>query len=268
MSNKSFQISVVIPTYNRQELLFRAIDSVLCQSYAAIEVIVVDDGSSDSTVVDFENSNYPENVRLISTGGRKGACYARNLGVQNATGDFVAFQDSDDIWFPNKLRRQVEALCAKSAEFCFSSFIRLQAGHPPIIYPNNVYKAGDNIVLVGGDSSLIDFGQLYKNKVSTQTLLVDRDAFLSIGGFDENLPRFQDWDIAIRLFQKYDGLFLEEPLAVAYVQSDSITKNYHSGVLARKAILRKYISIYKKNPFTYLRFLLSYYIRVIVGLIK
>src|SRR5262245_47622214 len=101
-------VSVIIPTYNCAPYLSEAIDSVLLQAGVNMEIIVADDGSTDNTKEVLEK--YGTRITYISQVPRRGASAARNLGIQHASGEFIAFQDADDIWFPKKLSTQLDAL--------------------------------------------------------------------------------------------------------------------------------------------------------------
>ncbi len=107
-------ISVIIPAYNREETIISCVESVRKQSYNNIEIIIVDDGSTDETWKLFVN--YPDKrVKYYKYNENKGACYARNYGVSLSSGLYIAFQDSDDIWFQNKLELEIDSLKKGSA---------------------------------------------------------------------------------------------------------------------------------------------------------
>ena len=120
MSLISPRVSVIIPTYNRAHLIGRAIQSVLAQTYQDFEVIVVDDGSTDNTeevVLNFGS----EKMRYIRHGTNRGVAAARNTGIRNARGEYIAFQDSDDEWYPNRLESISEIMeDRKDIDFIFS----------------------------------------------------------------------------------------------------------------------------------------------------
>jgi glycosyltransferase involved in cell wall biosynthesis len=101
-------VSVVIPTFNRKDLVLRALKSVAQQSYSAIEVIVVDDASTDGTVEALRDREFPISVRIVRLSANQGPAGARNGGIRHAAGKYVAFLDSDDQWLPDKVERQVE----------------------------------------------------------------------------------------------------------------------------------------------------------------
>ena len=119
-------ISVVIPTYNRKDKLPACIASVLAQTYPNLEVIVVDDASTDGTELLFD-CNIDPRVHYVRYGDNRGACYARNLGAQRAHGSILAFQDSDDLWHPDKLQKQYDLLTATGADLCYCGMNRVAA---------------------------------------------------------------------------------------------------------------------------------------------
>ena len=118
-------VSVVIPVYNREKTIVRAVKSVLNQTYKNIEVIIVDDCSSDNSRVVIENAfSENNNVRYICLEKNSGACVARNRGVQLSKGKYVAFLDSDDAFLPNKIEKQISFLCETNAQLCATDYIR------------------------------------------------------------------------------------------------------------------------------------------------
>ena len=112
-------VSVIIPTYNRAHLIKRSAESVLNQTYTNLELIIVDDGSTDDTeeVVKTLNDNRVTYIKQPN----QGACAARNNGIDHAKGEFIAFQDSDDVWHEDKLEKQIKCLKETGADFCFCS---------------------------------------------------------------------------------------------------------------------------------------------------
>jgi glycosyltransferase involved in cell wall biosynthesis len=245
------EVSVVIPTYNRAGSIANAILSTISQSYEPYEVIVVDDGSCDDTTK-IVNSIKDPRIKLF-TRPRKGANAARNFGAKAASGALIAFQDSDDIWIYDKLEKQTNQLqvhpeCAAS----FGCVIEVR---------NNIIsffpKQNDKIPSTVEPKEFIKTGLLRRNIMSTQTLLIRRDVFADLGGFDESLPRFQDWEFAIRLFSKYTCSYIPGPVVLSPKGVDSITNNYDAGLLARKMILAKHSKKYEGYALERLRFVLN-----------
>ena len=134
-------ISVVIPTYNRKDKLPACIESVLAQTYANLEVIVVDDASTDGTQHLFDAPGDPR-VRYVRYEQNRGACYARNLGAQHARGSILAFQDSDDHWHADKLQKQYDLLMATGADLCYCGMNRVAASGSSFYYPVHAPRPG------------------------------------------------------------------------------------------------------------------------------
>lgn len=210
-------VSVIIPVYNRQDTIKEAIDSILEQSYKNLEIVVVDDCSKDQTVETVKAIS-DSRVRLIESDKNGGACVARNIGIDNAKGEIIAFQDSDDVWHTDKLQKSLAHMQEQNADFVFSAVFR---------YGEKGYSEEVRIVpsynLNLEPSKLTKL--LYLNCVSTQTIVAKREVFGDIR-FDSRLPRFQDWDIAIQVVKNgYNVYYIDEPLVDCYVLGDSITSD-------------------------------------------
>lgn len=236
------KVSIIIPTYNRANTLNRSVKSVLNQTYENIEIIIVDDCSNDNTEQMVKNWKI-DKVKYYKLEKNLGACVARNKGIELATGDYIAFQDSDDEWLPEKLQKQIEKLEMTNTlvTFCALNFINIDK--------SNITKIPSKDV-----SSITNMAEelLYENFISTQTILGKKEVFKDII-FDEKLPRFQDWDIAIRLAKKYKISYIDEPLVNLYLQKDSITKSNKKGYDALLILYKKYKEdIEKNNNLTYL----------------
>ena len=106
-NNIDFKVSVIIPTYNRGNLIIKSIKSVLNQTFKNLEVIVIDDGSSDNTE-HLVNKITDKRLKYVKLSSNKGSSNARNIGIKNANGQFISFQDSDDIFYPNKIEKQLK----------------------------------------------------------------------------------------------------------------------------------------------------------------
>lgn len=213
-------ISVILPTYNRRELLPRAINSVLEQTYGDLELIVVDDASTDGTHEVMAEITDPR-VRYIRQKQNKGACAARNAGIREAKGDYIAFQDSDDVWHTDKLEKQLAFLSEKDADIVFCAFSRFEGDALPVTVPDLTRV-----------KPIVAYERLLEeNVISTQTILGKKECFQS-HPFDESFPRMQDWELVLRLSQHYPIHFQPEVLADVYLQGNSISKNNAAGILA------------------------------------
>lgn len=235
-------VSVVIPTYNREKSIVRAVESVLGQTYRDVEVIVVDDCSKDNTASvmkeHFENDN---RVIYYIQEKNAGACAARNKGVQLATGKYVAFLDSDDEFLPEKIEKQLALLDATKADLCASDYTRYSK------------DGGEELVKTyPGTKDEVYNELLYCNFITTGTLIGYKDCFIEVP-FDESLPRYQDWDLVLRLCKKYTYCFLEESTLLQYYQPVSITAstNHAKTLKALKTVYTKNIDGYESNSRSY-----------------
>ncbi len=227
-------ISVIIPTYNRATTLLAAAQSVLGQSYKDLELIIVDDGSTDDTE-NVVKSLRDERVRYIYLKNNQGACAARNRGIKEAQGEYIAFQDSDDFWHSNKLETELEFLYRENADVVFCAIHRYEVGsHVPRIIPMERADA------INHSDSLLNL-LLKKNVVSMVTVLCKRACAEQIS-FDESIPRRQDWDWAIRIAQRYKMYYLDQVLVDSYVQPDSISQSSEKFLNALYIMRKKYAS--------------------------
>ncbi len=234
-------VSVVIPTYNRERSIRRAVEGVLVQTYHNIEVIVVDDCSTDRTVEILRDMNDPR-LRIVEHETNSGAGHARHTGIMAASGDLIAFQDSDDVWLSDKLEVQMRALEELGPEYVgiFS---------PEVIYGrdgegSNKRYGPRRVACVPGPNTDVASGDLsglflYGNIMTLQTLLVRKSAYLGAGGFDLGLPNNEDWDFNIRL-SRYGKLgFLDIPQVIVFDSPDGISKNKASHAYSTLMIFGK-----------------------------
>lgn len=228
-------VSVIIPTYNRANLIGRAIQSVLNQTYRNIEIIIVDDASNDNTeeiVTKFHNIN----VVYIRHNCNKGGGAARNTGIKASNGKFIAFLDDDDEWLNDKLEKQVKTILTLSSEWggIYCGFYRITDKK---IKKIEVFKKGNLKTELLKEQ--LDIG-------SSSTLLFIKKIILEIGLFDETFERNQDFELLIRFFRKYKLFSLEEPLVKIY------TRNYNipNGEMMAK-VKYKYLSKYNTDIYEY-----------------
>lgn len=229
------QVSVIIPTYNRKELLARAMKSVLEQSYPVTELIIVDDGSTDGTgemVRAWEDTR----IRYVYAQLNRGAAAARNAGIAQVSKEmeFVAFQDSDDLWLPGKLEKQMQAFASHpDAGFCYHKFgYRMSDGHLEIIPDESVpieKKSGDIYAQL-----------LYENMVGTPTLIVRKEALDQTDGFDESLQAWEDYDLILRIAQNEKAVFVDEVLVEATLSKGGVSDSAGNYMMACCMVLRKY----------------------------
>ena len=192
-------ISVIIPTYNRKNTLPRAVESVLNQTYKPIEIIIVDDGSTDGTKEWFSEM-YPLVHYIYQV--NSGVSSARNTGINSARGDWIALLDSDDEWLPDKLELQVKLL-QNNAElrFCHTNEIWIRNG-VRINQRKKHQKYGGNIF-----KKCLDIC-----RISPSSSLFHTSVIKDVGRFDESLDVCEDYDLWLRITAKYPVLFLDQPL--------------------------------------------------------
>lgn len=232
------KVSVIIPTYNRAGMIKRSIDSVLNQTYSDFELIVVDDGSTDHTEQIINNY---EDVRLryLRTEQRYGANHARNIGIENAEGEFIAFQDSDDFWTKDKLERQIQIFEQfPQIDVVWCRYCRIMSSGMSQIVPG---------ICVRNTSQTETEKMLAKcNIIGTPTMVVRKKCFEEAGLFDEAIHRFQDWELCIRFVQRFRFYFMEEVLVEAYESKSSIT-NISSAMENQLAIITKHRDFFEKT---------------------
>jgi glycosyltransferase involved in cell wall biosynthesis len=231
-------VSIVIPTYNRARLLRRAVQSILNQTYQNFEIIIVDDCSNDNT----ENvvKSFPdERIRYIRHEKNKGAVVARNGGIKAARGEYIAFQDSDDEWLPEKLEKQMKAFenGPPNLGVVYTSFWLIDGSTKTYSPPSYVKRTEGEI-----HDALLEV-----NFIGTPTVVVKKECFEKAGLF-KSLPRLQEWDLWIRISEHYSFSHVNEPLVNAYLQPDSISRNTNAFIIARKYILEKYFEEISKKP--------------------
>lgn len=227
-------VSVVIPCYNRKDRLLACLSSVLSQSYDRLEVIVVDDGSTDNVQELFTNIADPR-LRFLRYEKNQGACYARNYGAERVRGEYIAFQDSDDIWYPDKIERQLAFLKKSGADMCFCGMDRVSAAGSGYYFPVHGFSP---------ENALEQF--LSENRAGTQTMLMRRHVWESLR-FDESFRRYQDWDFSIRAAKDFALAYLPEALVDSAVGQDSISaavKSYPALV----HLYEKHENLYRLYP--------------------
>jgi glycosyltransferase involved in cell wall biosynthesis len=200
-------ISVIIPTYNRKNIVLGSIESVLKQKPKNYEVLVVDDGSTDGTVKYLQSLNLP--IRIIEK-ENGGAASARNMGIKEARGKYIAFLDSDDLWLPGILKTQLEFL----------------ESHPeaPLVYVDqHVEIKGKRIKMsrfgqknfTHQEMSRFDLPTFAKSSpISLPSVMAKSSLFNEVGYFNESLKRHEDTDMWNRITEKYEVGYIRKPLVI------------------------------------------------------
>ena len=223
-NNSKPLVSAIITTHNRVDLLPRALDSVVVQTYPNIEIIVVDDGSTDETSSVVESYQQEISINYIRLDDSVGACRARNTGIKAASGMFVAGLDDDDQWHRKRIEKLLED------------------------YSDEYSAVTSDVVMVRPKSTavwkkpkLIDLESLrYTNLVGNQ-VLVRRSRLLEVGMFDAGLEAAQDYDLWIRLCKAFGPVFnVQQPLQTIFM-------DHEEGRITNSSSFRGYLQFYEKH---------------------
>ncbi|MFN6535114.1 MAG: glycosyltransferase [Nostoc sp. EkiNYC01] len=228
------KISVIIPAYNSESTISHTINSVLNQTFTNLELIVINDGSQDSTL-DIVTQIQDPRIKVFSY-PNGGGNVSRNRGLHLADGEFVSFLDADDLWTPDKLESQLKALqenlTAKVA-YSWTDYI----------------DANGKFVLSGKRINLN--GDVYETLLVTNFLengsnpLICRKALITLGGFDESLTAAQDWDMWLRLASKFNFICVPSVQILYRISANSVSSNL---VRQEKACLQLLERAYKERP--------------------
>lgn len=191
-------VSVIIPTFGGAEYLDRAVESVLCQTYPFIEIVVVDDNglgtvNQKKTAEVMEKYKNNSAVKYVCHEVNKNGSAARNTGVKISQGEYIALLDDDDAFNPEKIEKQVEVLRSLGLEYALT-YCSIE------VYKNNTKEYEGHVYM---DGDLLKELLLSKVEISTPTLVIRRSAYEEIGGFDESFRRHQDWEFLVRMADKY-----------------------------------------------------------------
>ncbi len=242
------KVSVIIPTYNRSELLKKAVASLKNQSHQNFEIIIIDDFSTDDTAAVVKEME-DDRIIYLKHDTNKGGSEARNTGIKRATGDFIGFLDSDDQWLPRKLEKQLR-------QFEGQPDVGVVYTGVQVVNENNqptrkiVPEYRGDILPKLFESNCID---------TTSSVLVRKEVLDQVQGFDAALPSCQDWDLYIRLAQVTKFDFVKENMVLFYHHSgERITTNKKSVLTGHLSIFEKYKALaQKQRKATFHRFVLT-----------
>jgi glycosyltransferase involved in cell wall biosynthesis len=224
------QVSVIIPAYNREKTIERAINSVISQTYQNFEIIIVDDNSTDGTVslIQKYENNEPR-IHHLQHHKNLGAQAARNTGIKAARGEWIAFLDSDDEWLPNRIQ----------------AGLSLANEWGVYVVHSNCYLKEENTELKLLEGPLLS-GNIYIDLLehpgpTFPGLLVRKECFEHIHYLDETIVSFQEWDTSIRLAKFYPFAYVEEPLFIYHLhKGDTISKDSKRRVEGWSQIVKKH----------------------------
>ncbi|MBR9837350.1 MAG: glycosyltransferase family 2 protein [Rhodobacteraceae bacterium] len=232
-------VSVVLPVHNRSSLVTRAIDSVLAQTYRDIELIAVDDASTDDTPDTLAGYSHDPRFRTVRNAQNLGAAGTRNVGIGLARGRYLAFQDSDDRWFPEKLETQLKVLQASAdCRACYSGAVYYSK-------ENSYYIPREGAR--GAPKGDIFADTLMINPTTPQTLLIERSLLTETGVFDDSLRINEDWDLALRLARATQFAFVPEPMVMIYRTPDSVSSHMARDTAFRVRMLDQYAEDFAHN---------------------
>jgi len=216
-------VSVVVPTYNRAEFVEGAIETALNKTYDDLEVVVVNDGSTDGTPERLAAYADDDRIRVLRNETNRGITYSRNRGIDAARGEYVYTLD-DDRWHPEKVRKQVAVMEELGDDYCG-------------VYTGAVLVRDGRVV--GRDMACVR-GDVYEAVLAESALtphsshMVRRDCLEEVGRFDESFPCGVDWEIAVRLAREWKFEFIPEVLVERRLHGGNVSDSGAARVQARK----------------------------------
>lgn len=237
-------ISCIVTTYKRPVgILKRALDSVINQTCRDTEIIVVNDAPQDEELV--ENirellNGYSKEIQYIVPKQSQGACGARNLGLQRAKGEYVAFLDDDDEWLPEKLERQLEQMRKKDVALVYCS-------HYLVDNEGKTRLIEEPLAVEGIHKEA--FEQLLRCNFigSTSYPLLRTEVVKKMGGFAGDIESSQDHELWLRIAKEHSIFYEKEPLVKLYYSKESISRNRQKVLQGYDYLLNKYEAIYKQD---------------------
>lgn len=225
-------VSVIIPTYNRKNIIKRAIDSVLKQTYKNIELIIVDDCSTDGTMEEIQKYyNHIENLIYVINDTNQGAGKSRNIGAEYASGDYIAFQDSDDEWMPSKLEHQMRQISdAPEIGMVYCSYSFQTPDGRTLAYPSS------ELPLDALGENIYPFILVYP-LIGTPTMLINKEKFIAVGGFNENLKSLEDYEFSVRFAYQYKIAYVNLPLVITHETSGGVNAQNIEKIITQCTIL-------------------------------
>ena len=255
------KVSAIVTTYQREfAIVKRALDSIAAQTYEDMEIILVDDNRDEnpfSEDLEKGTKGYSNCFYCRTEEGKHGAQAARNTGIKMATGRYLAFLDDDDVWYPEKIRLQIQALAENTHAglcYCNGSFVQVNDEREK----RRIYNENDFSVPV-------TYQRLLRGDCigTTTQAVVRREVFESCGAFDETLEARQDYEMWIRISRKYEIVGVDERLFDHFVYgNEQISRKWEKCVQGHTAIFRKYYDDIKSDPaarFNYIFYMAHYF---------
>lgn len=231
------KVSIILPTYNRANLVGKSVESVLNQTYNDFELIIVDDGSTDNTkevLKSFEDSR----IQYIIHNRNKGAASAMNTGIKASKGHFLSIQNSDDIWLPEKIEKEL-----KSFENSDSGVGVVYSGLYQVKKNKKIYLPASGVKKKEG----FVHDELLNGNFVNGLSLIKKICFEKAGLYDENLPGLEDWELYIRISKYYTFKFVDKPLIVTKLSQDSLSVKPSVFINSTKMIIEKHYKEFNEH---------------------
>lgn len=239
-------VSVIIPTYNRAQLLNNSVNSVLSQTHCDFELLIIDDCSTDNTSEVLEGIK-DERVRVIKNPSNRGIAAVRNIGIMNSRGRYIAFLDDDDEWLPDKLEKQLNMIENSPAGLgCVYTGCMIIDMETNDVYQTSIPQYRNNVLTQ----------LLMKNFITTSTTMIKKTCFDKAGLFDEEIPYGEDYDMWIRIAGDFEFDYIKEPLVKYRIHKNSISTNNAVLIKGLEMILAKHEVLFSSDKRAYSNFLL------------
>jgi len=230
MTNDSALVSVIVPVYNRAHLVTETVTSILGQTYRNIEIILINDGSTDDSlaIIQALQLEYPDVIRIIDQ-ENQGQTIARNQGIKKALGKYIAFLDSDDLWVPDKLELQIPL---------FAEGVGLVYGGVEMINEHGETKSFDSC-----DPAIQ--GNIYpqllvRNRMTGGSVVVLREALNMVGLFDSEFKAAENWDLWLRICREYQARLVNKPVVKYRLHQNNMSKDVLLMQDAKRQIMAKH----------------------------
>lgn len=231
-------VSVIMPVYNRATLVPQAIDSILSQTYGNVEVMAINDGSTDNSleVLREYEERWPDKIRVIDQ-NNQGQVIARNNGIKASRGEYIAFLDSDDRWLPEKLKLQLPRFTPEvGLVYCGVEFID-EAGQVTGVEPCDPELEGNIYPQL-----------LVQNRMTGGTVVIRKDVLDEVGLFDSDFKAAENWDLWIRICRKYNAALVNKPLVQYRRHGGNMSGDFNLMISAKKKIMEKHCNRRSSDP--------------------
>lgn len=226
-------VSVIVPVYNRAHLVSETIDSILSQTYEFVEIILINDGSTDGSlpILRKYKTRFPEKIRVVDQ-PNQGQIIARNNGIKAAQGEYIAFLDSDDLWLEDKLERQIP-LFEKDVGLVYSG-------------TEIINEDGQTVRVEPADARIT--GNIYpqllvKNRMTGGTVVVTAEALRLVGVFSPHFKAAENWDLWLRVCKEYEARVIPDALTKYRIHSDNMSSDAQLMIRAKRQIMEKHCDL-------------------------